>query len=190
MTAFVPYRQRSPIPMPTPPLLEYQQATDNLCRQIAASKSDIAQHEGETLSIGWRATSLTKPVHDLTEAYLRWYDAQQRVDFEIWRHSDIHLEDFDTADLARAYGDCQTVSQRLHQLTDPASCLDAASDYNGTVAAAFRSSVGAIRRLPAVASNPQLAGYADTDVATVCYIDGHIPKRPPPRSSGTIPPSF
>lgn len=72
----------------------------------------------------------------------------------------------------------------------PAACLSAAQDYQGTVSAAFTSTVGAIRKLPAVADNPQLDGYSSDDVATVCYIDGEIPKGPPPGTSGTIPPSF
>ena len=72
----------------------------------------------------------------------------------------------------------------------PASCLTTAHDDNGTVAAAFESTVGAIRQLPAIANNPQLAGYAGDEDATVCYIDGDIPKGPPPPPSGTIPPSF
>jgi hypothetical protein len=72
----------------------------------------------------------------------------------------------------------------------PASCVAAANDTNGTVAASFRSTIGAIRQLPAVADNPQLASYADSAAATVCYVDGQIPKGPPLPASGTIPPSF
>lgn len=72
----------------------------------------------------------------------------------------------------------------------PAGCLTTAHDDQGTVAAFYNSTVAAIRRLPAVADNPQLAGYADQEPATVCYIDGQIPKGPPPPISGTIPPSF
>jgi hypothetical protein len=74
----------------------------------------------------------------------------------------------------------------------PAACISVAHDDAGTVAAAFPSTVGAIRRLPAVRDNPQLAGFAADQPATVCYIDGQIPKGPPPPDdpSATIPPSF
>lgn len=74
----------------------------------------------------------------------------------------------------------------------PAACITTAHDDRGTVAAAFFSTVGAIRRLPAVDNNPQLAGYADGQPATVCYIDGQIPKGPGPPDdpSATIPLSF
>lgn len=71
----------------------------------------------------------------------------------------------------------------------PGDCLAPAEDY-GTVVAAFRSTVGAIRQLGAVADNPQLAEYADDQKATVCYVDGRVAKSPPPPLSGTPPPSF
>ena len=58
------------------------------------------------------------------------------------------------------------------------------------MAAWFPSTIGAIRALPAVSGNPQLARYSADQSATVCYIDGQIPKDPPPPMSGTIPPSF
>jgi hypothetical protein len=74
--------------------------------------------------------------------------------------------------------------------TPPTACLTTARDDNGVVAAWFRSTVGTVRQLPAVASNPQLASYASNEEVTVCYIDGQIPKGPLPPPSGTIPPSF
>jgi hypothetical protein len=58
------------------------------------------------------------------------------------------------------------------------------------VSAAFTSTIGAIQKLPTVAGNSQLNGYSSDQSATVCYIDGQIPKGPPPGTSGTIPPSF
>jgi len=76
------------------------------------------------------------------------------------------------------------------QATAPAACLTVAQDDHGTVSAAFTSTVGAIRKLSSVANNPQLDGYSSDQAATVCYVDGEIPKGPPPLPSGTIPPSF
>jgi hypothetical protein len=70
----------------------------------------------------------------------------------------------------------------------PAACLTYANDVYGTVAATFPSTVAAIRRLPAVADNPQLAGYAEGEEATVCYIDGQVPKGPPPVEGTPRPP--
>jgi hypothetical protein len=74
----------------------------------------------------------------------------------------------------------------------PEACVSAAINDGGTVAAAFDSTVGAIRRLPAARDNPQLSAYASDEPAVVCYIDGQIPKGPPPPAnpSITLPPSF
>ncbi len=71
-------------------------------------------------------------------------------------------------------------------------CSPLARDYNGTVAGAFQTTVGIVRNMTAVKDNPQVARYADSDPAWVCYIDGEIPKGPPPPPdpSATIPPSF
>jgi hypothetical protein len=74
--------------------------------------------------------------------------------------------------------------------TPPAACLSVASDDQGSVAAFFPSTVGAIRRLPITSANENLAAHGDGEQATVCYIDGAIPEGPPPPLSGTIPPSF
>ncbi len=57
-------------------------------------------------------------------------------------------------------------------------CSLLAPDYNGAVAAAFRTSVGMVRDMTPIKDNPQLAGYADSDPAWLCYIDGEIPKAP------------
>jgi hypothetical protein len=72
----------------------------------------------------------------------------------------------------------------------PAACITAAHDDQGMVAASYRSTVGVIQQLPYARGDPQLADHAASEEATVCYIDGHIPKGPPPPSSGTNPPSF
>ncbi len=74
--------------------------------------------------------------------------------------------------------------------TAPTACSAIAQDDHGTVSAAFTSTVGAVQKLPAVANNPQLDGYSSDQAATVCYIDGQIPKGPPPGTTGTIPSSF
>jgi hypothetical protein len=57
-------------------------------------------------------------------------------------------------------------------------CTALAPDYNGTVAAAFRTTVGMVRGMTAIKDNPQVAGYAESDPAWLCYIDGEIPKAP------------
>ena len=72
----------------------------------------------------------------------------------------------------------------------PAACLSAAHDDNGVVAASFRSTVGALRQMPAVDHLAALATYPINEEATVCYVDGQIPRGPLPPPSGTIPPSF
>lgn len=71
----------------------------------------------------------------------------------------------------------------------PLACAKLAQDDKGIVAAFFTATVGAIKRLPAVDDSPQLTGYADEQVATVCYVDGNVPKAPPPRG-GSIAPSY
>jgi hypothetical protein len=72
----------------------------------------------------------------------------------------------------------------------PAGCLSVASDDHGTVVAFFPSTVGAIRRLQIASASQNLAAHGDSEPATLCYIDGAIPKGPPPQPSATIPPSF
>jgi hypothetical protein len=75
-------------------------------------------------------------------------------------------------------------------LVAPDACRVLARDYSGSVVAAFSGTLGAIRLLPEVGDNPQLAGHEDGEPATVCYVDGSIPKGPPPMEDGSIPPSF
>ena len=72
----------------------------------------------------------------------------------------------------------------------PTACIQVATDDQGTIAAFFYAPLGAIKHLSAVGSNPQLAGYSDDEPATVCYIDGNIPKGPPPGRNGSVPPSY
>jgi hypothetical protein len=72
----------------------------------------------------------------------------------------------------------------------PDACTQVATDDQGNVVAFFSAPLDAIKRLPAVNSNPQLAGFPDDASAIVCYVDGDVPKGPPPRPSGSIPPSF
>lgn len=85
---------------------------------------------------------------------------------------------------------CAAVGSASLATSPPSGCATAARDDQGTVAAFYNSTVAAIRRLPAVNDNPQLAGYEGQQPATVCYIDGQIPKGPPPPMSGTTPPSY
>jgi hypothetical protein len=92
--------------------------------------------------------------------------------------------------LSRGAGGAET-SAETSAAEAPTKCQNMAKDDNGTVVAAFASTIGAIRRLPAVANNPQLDTYADAQVATVCYIDGEIPKGPgSPPPPATAPPSY
>jgi len=76
--------------------------------------------------------------------------------------------------------------------TPPTACLTAARDDHGVVVASFRSTVGAMRQLAIAASDPELANYPINDEATICYIDGQIPKGPPagtcyaPRAGFTV----
>ncbi len=72
----------------------------------------------------------------------------------------------------------------------PEACLSVASDDHGSVVAFFASTVGAIRTLSTAAQSQNLAAHASSEPATVCYIDGEIPKGPPPPQSGTVPRSF
>jgi hypothetical protein len=76
------------------------------------------------------------------------------------------------------------------QAVAPARCLEVAREDAGSVSAFFTSTVGAVRSLPAVQNNPQLARYAAAQAATLCYIDGQIPKAPPPQPSATLSPPF
>jgi hypothetical protein len=75
--------------------------------------------------------------------------------------------------------------------TTVGSCAASAAAYDGVVAGSFVTTVGAIRRLEPLHIEPELfTGLLDSYPAVLCYIDGQIPKGPPPLGSGSIPPSF
>jgi hypothetical protein len=83
-----------------------------------------------------------------------------------------------------------TTVQSAAPTADP--CAASAAAYNGVVAGSFVTTAGAIRRLEPLHIEPELfTGLPDSHPAMLCYIDGQIPKAPPPPlTSGTIPPSF
>jgi copper(I)-binding protein len=88
-----------------------------------------------------------------------------------------------------ATGCVATTVQSAAPTVDP--CAASAAAYNGVVAGSFVTTVGAIRRLEPLHIEPQRwPGLPDSHPAVLCYIDGQIPKGPPPPISGTIPPSF
>lgn len=74
----------------------------------------------------------------------------------------------------------------------PVACVTMALEDHGSVTAFFASTVGAIRAVPAARNDEQLATYPSDGAASICYIDGQIPKGPPipPDPSATVPPSF
>lgn len=72
----------------------------------------------------------------------------------------------------------------------PTDCRAYADEVRGTVVASYPSTIAAIRELRAVEDNPQLAGLAEDQQATVCYVDGDIPMAPPPNAGGEVQPSF
>ena len=70
-------------------------------------------------------------------------------------------------------------------------CAASAVDYNGHVAGSFVTTIGAIRAVSMLEIQPgRWPGLADSHSAVLCYIEGQIPKGPPPRPSESIPPSF
>ncbi len=83
-----------------------------------------------------------------------------------------------------------TAVQSAAPTVDP--CAAAAADYDGVVAGSFITTVGAIRSLdePQRLEPQRWPDLPDGHPAALCYIDGQIPKGPPPPISGTIPPSF
>ena len=73
--------------------------------------------------------------------------------------------------------DCQSVGlpQSAAQL-----CAEEARAYNGTVAAAFDTNVGAVRALEPLAAEPsRWPALPESHAAALCYIDGEIAKSPP-----------
>ena len=70
-------------------------------------------------------------------------------------------------------------------------CAASAAAYNGHVAGLFVTTVGAIRAVPMLSiQSDRWPGLPDSHPAVLCYIDGQIPKGPPPQPLGTVPPSF
>ena len=67
--------------------------------------------------------------------------------------------------------------------------LEIGSDHH--VAGSFATTVGAIRGLQKLPVSPVPWPSISADHAAVlCYIDGPIPKGPPPLANGGVPPSF
>ncbi len=73
-------------------------------------------------------------------------------------------------------------------VSDP--CTAAAQSVGGKVAASFNTTIAKLRAMPQLSVQPQLASYADTQAVALCYVDGAIPKGPPPGPDGSIPPSY
>ena len=70
-----------------------------------------------------------------------------------------------------------------------ATALQLGADYR--VVGSFATTVGASRALQAFPVSPAPWPTLSADHAAVlCYIDGQIPKGPPPLAGGTTPPSF
>ncbi len=70
-------------------------------------------------------------------------------------------------------------------------CAPAAASYNGTVAASFATTVGAIRSDPQLHIEPgRWSAVPDNHPAALCFIDGQIPNAPPPLPSHPTPSPF
>lgn len=66
-------------------------------------------------------------------------------------------------------------------------CAAVAADYSGTVVGTFGTTVGAIRSLAPLPQDPiRWPALAADHPAILCYIDGMIPKAPPPGPNGEI----
>jgi ABC-type Fe3+-hydroxamate transport system substrate-binding protein len=76
------------------------------------------------------------------------------------------------------------------QPSPPSGCVAAAGDYNGRVAAVSTTTLAVVRGYPPVANDARLAAVDPTTTAYVCYIDGEIPKAPPPGPNDTPWPPF
>lgn len=79
-------------------------------------------------------------------------------------------------------------------LADPAgTCAEQAADYGRdfTVAGAFATTAGRIRSLyPAARQMIPDEQEPDGETVILCYLDGELPKGPPPIGGGEIQPSF
>jgi hypothetical protein len=73
------------------------------------------------------------------------------------------------------------------------TCAEQAADYGPdfTVAGAFATTAGRIRALyPTAAEQIPEAGQPDGEAVVLCYLDGELPKGPPPDDGGEVPPTF
>lgn len=79
-------------------------------------------------------------------------------------------------------------------LSDPAgTCANAAAEYGADfeVAGAFATTAERVTAIyPDAPQQIAASGAADDEGVTLCYLDGELPKGPPPDDGGVIPRSF
>jgi hypothetical protein len=69
-------------------------------------------------------------------------------------------------------------------------CAAAAEAYNGQVVGFEATTLSVARGFSVIAGDPRLSALAPTEPAYVCFIDGQIPKAPPPLPGETPAPPF